>query len=73
VLIHKYTEENYSKDLNFDIVRIFDCNPTFEWPPAQSYYVVGGPQIGRIPYVANKKTRPYFTDEQVQVNWYIVH
>jgi len=57
-----------SKDLECEIVRIFDLDPTIQWPPRQVYLVVGGYPIERMPYVAMERKRPgYFTDETLQI------
>jgi hypothetical protein len=38
------------------------------------YLVVGGYPLERMPYVAEERKRPgYFTDEMLQVTWYVVN
>jgi hypothetical protein len=38
----RYMEENCSEDLGCDVVRIFDINPTKEWPLQTNNVVLGG-------------------------------
>jgi len=73
LLFDKYTEANLSKDLECEIVRIFDLDPTIKWPPRQVYLVVGGYPLERMPYLALERTRPFLTDETLQVTWYVVY
>ena len=56
-----------------EIVRIFDLNPTIQWPPRQVYLVVGGYPLERMPYVALERTQPFLTDKMMQVTWYVVY
>ncbi len=59
-MFEKYTEANCSTDIECEIVRIFDLNPTYRWPPRQVYLVVGGYPIERMPYVEQERKRPRF-------------
>ncbi len=73
-MFDKYTKANCSKDLECEIVRIFDLDPTFRWLPRQIYLVVGGYPIERMPYVEMERKRPKFlADKTMQVTWYVVY
>ena len=73
-MFDKYTEANLSKDLECEIVRIFDLSPVRQWPPKQVYLVVGGYPLERMPYVTEERKRPgYITDEMLQATWYVVN
>ena len=73
-MFDKYTDANCSKDIECEIVRIFDLDPTLRWPPRQVYLVVGGYPIERMPYVKMERKRPGFlADGTMQVTWYVVY
>ena len=64
---------NRSKDLECEIVRIFDLDPTVHWPPRQVYLVMGGYPIERMPFVEMERKRDFLTDDVMQVTWYVVY
>ena len=73
-MFEKYTEANCSTDIECEIVRIFDLDPTNRWPPRQIYLTVGGYPIERMPYVEEERKRPRFLrDETMQLTWYVVY
>jgi len=73
-MFEKFTEANCSTDIECEVVRIFDMDPTKRWPPRQIYLTVGGYPIDRMPYVEEEKKRPRFLrDEIMQLTWYVVY
>jgi len=73
-MFEKFTEANCSTDIECEVVRIFDLDPTKRWPPRQIYLTVGGYPIERMPYVEEEKKRPRFLrDEIMQITWYVVY
>ena len=73
-MFEKFTEANCSTDIECEVVRIFDLDPTKRWPPRQIYLTVGGYPIDRMPYVEEEKKRPRFLrDEIMQLTWYVVY
>ncbi len=68
-----YIEANRSKDIRCEVVRIFDLDPTVQWPPRQVYLVLGGYPIERMPFVEMERKRDFLTDDVMQVTWYVVY
>ena len=55
--------ERNASQTNYDVVRIFNVNPTDEWPPTNIYFEVGGYHLIRIPFIAKEKMRDLHTDK----------
>jgi len=64
-------EENCSEDLECDVVRIFDVNPTKEWPT--NNIVLGGYPLMRMPFVVDDMNRPYLKDGESPITWFITY
>jgi len=54
----KYMEENRSKDIGCDVVRIFDVDPRKQWPLKVNNIVLGGYSMLRMPFVKDDRNRP---------------
>ena len=65
-------EDNRSEDLNSECIRIFDVNPTKEWPLPTSNIVLGGRPFVRMPFVIDDIQRPtYKKDGESPITWYV--
>ena len=64
-------EENCSEDLGVDIIRIYDVNPTEQWPLPSINIVLGGYPMMRMPFVEDNRQRPYLKDGQAPITWFV--
>jgi len=69
----RYMKENCSDDLECDVIRIFDVNPTKEWPLKTNNVVLGGYPLMRMPYVVDDMNRPYLKDGESPITWFITY
>ncbi len=72
VYTERRMEDNRSKDLESECIRIFDVNPMKKWPLQTSNIVLGGRPFVRMPYVIDDIQRPlYKKDGESPITWFI--